>query len=231
MNNSEIDSLEELEAIHWWYRVRKENLLRWISHLPSAARIIDIGSASGGNTLAVMATGRAVTSLEYSSHGVALQKAKGLKPIQADARYLPLDNESFDAVYCMDVLEHIEEDEKVLSEIYRVLLPGGKFLSSVPEDPSLWSAHDVSVDHVRRYTRVDLLYKLEKAGFKVDKIYSRNTFLRPIIILMRKRSTGNDLKKQNVIINYILLTLCRIELIIGSKSAKGITLWAECVKQ
>jgi SAM-dependent methyltransferase len=230
MNNAEIDALDKLESTHWWYRVRKENLLRWVKSLPRESSVLDLGSASGGNTLELMRAGFSVTSVEYSSHGIALQIAKGIKPIQADARSLPFGPEEFDGVYCMDVLEHIVEDEQVLSQIYRVTVQGGKFLCSVPEDPDLWSAHDVAVDHVRRYTRSELSSKIELAGFRIDRIYSRNTFLRPVIVFMRKFSSGNDLKKQNLVVNFILLLICRFELRFGSNSARGVTLWAECTK-
>ena len=56
---------------------------------------------------------------------------------------------------CLDVLEHIEDDVSALKEMCRVTKPGGKFLFSVPEDPKLWSDHDESVSHVRRYLRKD----------------------------------------------------------------------------
>jgi SAM-dependent methyltransferase len=230
MNDHEIEALDRLESIHWWYLIRKIILLEWTSQFERSSRVLDLGSASGGNTISVRGQGFDVTSLEYSSFGIAIQKRKGLQPIQGDARKLPFPNSSFEIVYCLDVLEHIVEDEAVLNEIFRILVPGGRVLCSVPEDPNLWSAHDESVDHVRRYSRDELIKKVTVAGFHVLNCFSRNTLLRPMIVFMRRFSTGNDLKKTNQFINFVLLQICRAEHAIKIKKFPGVTIWIEAIK-
>jgi len=231
MQNQEIDALDDLESNHWWYLIRKENLLRWASLLPSSSKILDLGSASGGNTLYLKDKGFDIVSVENSMHAIGIQLTKGLNPIQADARSLPFKDSTFNGIYCMDVLEHIQDDVKVISEIYRVLKPAGQFLCSVPEDPKLWSAHDVALDHVRRYTRPELIEKIVDGGFKLDSVYSRNTFLKPVLIVLRRFTKSSDLKKHNVLINWMLLIFCRIEMKVNVKNIPGVTLWAEASKK
>ncbi len=90
-------------------------------------------------------------------------------------------SESFDVIICNHVLEHVKDDRKGLSEIFRVLKVGGWAILQVPirldlektlEDPNIVSAADRSIlygspDHVRFYGR-DYKIKLESVGFSVN---------------------------------------------------------------
>jgi SAM-dependent methyltransferase len=193
-------------------------------------QVLDLGSATGGNTLHIQSMGHKVTSAEYSEIGAAIQRSKGIFVIQCDARNLPFDTSCFDSVVCLDVLEHIVEDELATREIFRVLKPGGSFLISVPEDPKLWSAHDVSVNHVRRYSKDVLVNLILESGLTVREVWSTLVYLRPAIVFARKFSRVSDLRKMNVIVNQILFLLCKIEVILPRNHRKGVTLWIEGVK-
>jgi SAM-dependent methyltransferase len=187
MNDEEILHLDLLESTHWWYLIRKKILKDWLRDIPKGSKILDLGSASGGNTLVMMSLGYDVTSLEYSQVGVDIQVKKGIPVLQADARKVGLPDNSFDACICLDVLEHIGEDSLVLDEIFRILKPGGLFLFSVPEDMSLWSEHDVAVSHIRRYEKSQFVRQIEAAGLSVAHTRSVNVILKPILKLKRKR--------------------------------------------
>jgi SAM-dependent methyltransferase len=230
VDDIEIQQLDDLESIHFWYRARKLQLSRWFVQFKYPIRVLDLGSATGGNTIHLASMGHAVTSVEYSDIGVAIQQSKGISVIQADARSLPFPECSFDLVVCLDVLEHIVEDHLAAKEIFRVLKPGGKFLVSVPEDPLLWSAHDVAVNHVRRYSKEMLLELMSGCGLSCSNTWSTLVYLRPIIILARKFSNSSSLKKMNPFINYILWQICRVELLVGRNRRKGVTIWMDGVK-
>ena len=85
---------------------------------------------------------------------------------------------SFDVIYCSHVLEHIQDDRKAMSELHRVLRPGGWALLQVPiilektfEDPSVQTPEERKrvfgqSDHVRAYGK-DYRDRLEQAGFVV----------------------------------------------------------------
>lgn len=79
-----------------------------------------------------MQLGQKVTSVEYLDLGVELQTSKGVQVQQADACNLPLPSNSFDLVVCRDVIEHIAEENEVVSEIFRVLKHQGRFIIWVP---------------------------------------------------------------------------------------------------
>ena len=74
---------------------------------------------------------------------------------------------SVDYVYSINVLEHIENDEEVLQEIYNVLAFNGKLLIYVPAFQFLWTGLDDQVKHFRRYTKKSLSNKLKKVVLKL----------------------------------------------------------------
>lgn len=91
---------------------------------------------------------------------------------------------NFDVFICSHVLEHIDEDETAMSELYRVLKPGGWGIAMVPvnlgleedyEDPSVndiagrWKYFGQD-DHVRMYSKKGFVSKLTSAGFKVNEL-------------------------------------------------------------
>ena len=86
---------------------------------------------------------------------------------RADATALPFADCAFDAVILGEVLEHVEEDGEALSEAARVLRPKGVLAVSVPRNPSWFSRSDEWAGHVRRYTREQLLGRVERSGFRV----------------------------------------------------------------
>ncbi len=122
-----------------------------------------------------------ITGTKYSE-GVYYHK--GIDSI--DLLKLPYENNEFDMILCNHVLEHIIEDTLAMSEIYRVLKPGGKAILQVPisykigstyEDNSIISEkereeHFGQFDHVRIYGK-DYIDRLKKTGFIVD-IYDPN---------------------------------------------------------
>lgn len=126
-------------------------MAQWFADQKLPLQVLELGSAAGGNTLHISPVGHVVSSVEYFRIVVLIQQNKGIPVIQADPRDLPPRIHFFDIVVCLDFLEHIVEDGSVALEIHRGLKPGGIFLISAPEDPKLWSAHNVAVIQVRRY--------------------------------------------------------------------------------
>lgn len=92
----------------------------------------------------------------------------GLSPwlMMADVRSLPFRNESYEAIYSMGTVEHFAETEQALSEIYRVLKPGGKAIVGVP------NRHDLFL----RPLQVFLLKSLGIYAFGYEKSFSRSEF-------------------------------------------------------
>jgi SAM-dependent methyltransferase len=73
----------------------------------------------------------------------------------------------YDKIYSSNVLEHIEDDVLVIKKLHNLLKEGGLIAIYVPAFSILYSGLDLSVGHVRRYSKKDLLQKLTTADFKI----------------------------------------------------------------
>lgn len=230
MEATEIRQLVQLEDKHWWYRERRAILAKELRRLGRPGQALDIGAAGGGNTRVLKKHGWDATAADYSPVAVEVARERGLKAIQADARDLPIESESLDLVTAFDVLEHIEEDYLVTEQIARVLRPGGHAFIAVPCDMSLWSSHDDAVGHVRRYCRESLTEVVEKGGLTIDRLWSWNVLLRPVVARRRRESTGSDLEETPALINAGLSAIVALERYLPVKSLRGVTLFLHAHK-
>jgi SAM-dependent methyltransferase len=225
MDRSEIRKLAALEDTHWWYRERRALLSRQIRGIrPGVA--LDIGAAAGGNTRVLRESGWNAFALEFSEDGAEVAHERGVPVVRADAQLLPFPDASLGLVVAFDVLEHIEDDDRVAAEIFRVLRPGSVALIAVPADPALWSAHDSAVGHVRRYTRSSLVTLLEGNGMDVEVLTSWNVLLRPVAAWRRRRTTGSDLDDVSPLVNLGLRAIVGVERYLPVKSLPGVSLMA-----
>jgi SAM-dependent methyltransferase len=76
----------------------------------------------------------------------------------------------YDAVLSVNVLEHIEDDEAILRQLYAKLKPGGLISLYHPAGPSLYGQLDKLVHHYRRYSREEMVRKVQAAGFSVEEV-------------------------------------------------------------
>ena len=113
------------------------------------------------------------TMLEYGE----IKKKSLAMSIEADALRLPFANNSFDCVIASEILEHIDEDYLVISEIARVIKPGAVLAVSVPRyypEVINWllskKYHSVKGGHVRIYRKSQLLCRLRKENFYLTGI-------------------------------------------------------------
>jgi SAM-dependent methyltransferase len=225
MKPAELQLLTSIEDRHWWYKERRAILAKELRRLPARGQALDIGAAGGGNTRVLQAHGWQALALEYTESVADVAKARGIKAIRADARYLPLESDTCDLITAFDVLEHIDEDYLAAAEIARVLKPGGTALIAVPCDMALWSAHDDEVGHVRRYSRTELVNVIQKAGLVVDEVWSWMVLLRPVVAVRRKSSTGSDLDQVPTLLNAALSSVIIAERYLPVKSMPGVSLF------
>jgi SAM-dependent methyltransferase len=114
----------------------------------------------------------------------------GLVPgegVCGSAEALPFVDEAFDVVAAFDVVEHCEDDTLAVSELARVLAPGGRMLLSVPAYQWAWSDHDVQAGHHRRYTRPALERLVEGAGLSVARSTYAFAGVFPLFVAERAR--------------------------------------------
>ncbi|CAE6830554.1 hypothetical protein R69927_07536 [Paraburkholderia domus] len=182
--------MAETEAEHWWFRGRRDvlsSVLRRLA-LPSRARVLEVGSGTGGN-LEMLAEFGSVSGIEMDETARMLTaKSTGERFDIRAGRCpddLPFDRERFDLICFFDCLEHIADDVGSLVRMRDVLAPGGKVVVTVPAYQWLWSAHDVFLQHHRRYSRAALTACADEAGYRVERITYFNTLLLPLAIAVR----------------------------------------------
>lgn len=140
---------------YWWPVGRDFTILLWLRKIWRGQnwRILDLGCGLGETTRKLESFGT-VIGVDTAKEAVQMARERGLSQVEVmNICSLSLPSDFFDLVTAFDVLEHIEDDQKALGEICRVLKKGGLFLLTVPACPWLWSFHDESLGHKRRYTK------------------------------------------------------------------------------
>lgn len=187
-------SPQELEDRHWWFASRTRALLNMMDRvLPGRdLNLLDIGCGAGNMIHHLSRYGR-VKGVEIDPRPVAVAQQRGYDVDQGDATQdLAYDAANFDVVTALDVIEHNQDDMRILREMHRVLKPGGYAVVSVPAFMWLWSHNDDINAHVRRYTAPELRDKLQRAGFRVRRITYNNFFVFPMAAALLLARRGRD---------------------------------------
>jgi len=193
-----------VEQSHWWYTGRRKILERFIEDIcrqvtDRRPRILDVGCGTGANLLMLSKYGDA-EGVDVSEDALAFCRERGLEKVKLGAgEELPYDDGTFDLVTALDVVEHMDDDLAGLSEMRRVLRPGGRVLLFVPTFMFLWGVQDDVSNHRRRYRLSELRRVLEQAGFEVERTtYANITFFLPILLVRKlMRLTGLKASSEN----------------------------------
>ena len=182
-----------LEASNFWFRARNKIILWALQrYFSGAANFLEVGCGTGFVLSGVAAAQPALklSGSEISSAGLAhaASRVPEAELFQMDARAIPFADE-FDVIGAFDVLEHITEDEAVLSQMHRAARSGGGIMLTVPQHDFLWSRADEHACHVRRYSASELSAKVSAAGFRVERVTSFVSLLLPLMLASRLRQT------------------------------------------
>ena len=185
------------ESTSFWYRVRNQIICQTIKkYLSQPAEIIEVGCGTGYVATAIRGLGYTVDCADPYFDALSFCKIRnaGRSFFQLnleDAVFF----EEYGGVGAFDVLEHIENDNTALKNMYHLLKDGGYAFITVPACKSLWSAGDVIAEHKRRYTYSELEERVTHAGFQVSRITYFMTFLFPAYFIISKCSgnwSGSD---------------------------------------
>lgn len=180
--------MDRVEDSHWWFVGRRailESFLRQIIHDPKFEirdpKLLDIGCGTGANLEMLEQFGTA-EGVDVSDEALDFCRKKGLNVQKGLAETLPYDDDTFDITTALDVIEHLDDDVAGLKEMHRVTKPGGHALIFVPAFMWLWGVQDDISHHRIRYTRKQIVERLERAGFRVERAtYANFTFFAPIL--------------------------------------------------
>lgn len=158
------------------------NFRRWmaaeLSGLPPLSHVLEVGCGDASFTQELVKYAPDVTAIDISASQIAENAARlgGITFLQHDvAERFPFADNSFEAIWCSEVLEHLFDPAFALREMHRIMKPGGRLLVTVPyhgrfKDVLIalfkWDEHFVpSNPHIRFYTKNTLGNLTEKAGF------------------------------------------------------------------
>jgi SAM-dependent methyltransferase len=166
---AEFQEMMALEDTHWWFRGKRLLVDTLLSRggLANGGRLLDVGCGTGGLLVTLAARSR-VVGVDNAECALTFCRERGLAVARMGGSALPFKDGSFDGCLMMDVLEHLDDEQPVLHEVRRVLKPGAVLIASVPAFRALWSQHDETFQHRRRYVRSALVAVVARAGFRVE---------------------------------------------------------------
>jgi SAM-dependent methyltransferase len=180
--------MDAAEDHMWWYRALHRRLAAALSGVHGT--VLDAGCGTGG-MLTQLHTERpdlGLVGVEWSEPASRRAAAKsGARIVRGSVNTLPFADASFDAVIAADLLCHRAVDPgAALSELRRVLRPGGRLVVNMPAYAWLLSAHDQRVHNARRCTARGLATMLGEAGFRRVRARYWNSLLLPLMVAQRK---------------------------------------------
>jgi SAM-dependent methyltransferase len=189
--------MAEVEDAHWWFASRRAIVDRIVERLglPPDAAILEPGCGTGGNFPMLARRGR-LFAIDADENAIGFAQARGLAHVARAflPATIPFGEQLFDLIVMTDVLEHLDDQAGTLRALHARSRPGGWLLMTVPAMAWLWSDHDVTHHHQRRYRAGELRALVSASGFDVSYLSYYNFLLFPIIAgaRMLQRLSASD---------------------------------------
>ncbi|MEZ6014760.1 MAG: class I SAM-dependent methyltransferase [Planctomycetota bacterium] len=196
MEPAEYGAMAAVEERHWWFRGRLTTVRAFLRRHARRGLGLDVSSGTG---MTLGSLGDWVQcGADISPLALGFCRARGLTRLaQGDLARLPFADGGFDALTCLDTLEHVQDDVAALAEIHRVLRPGGVALMTVPAHPWMFSAHDAALHHVRRYRRRELIERVRASGLELVQLRYTNVAIFPLVAALRLVRRGASTPKSD----------------------------------
>lgn len=170
MDSRDLDKAEYLGTSHL---IATQSLVHYNDYVfklatnkfPEQGEILELGPGLGDFTGRFLNSGKKidVVETERQFHPVLAKLARKV------AGSLDELSGGYDAILSVNVLEHIEDDEAILRQLNSKLKPGGLISLYHPAGPSLYGQLDKLVHHYRRYSREEMVQKVQAAGFQIEE--------------------------------------------------------------
>lgn len=192
-----MDRLLELthraEQSHFWFRGFRQYMQPALARATAgvaAPRILDCGCGTGSNLDMLRPYGDAV-GFDLTRIGPEFARSHGHRVLQASIGDIPFRSGTFDLVTSFDVFQTLPDavERAAITEVSRVLKPGGWLLLHVAALKILHGKHSVLSEETRRYTKASLRSLVEGAGFTVERLTFDHFSLLPIMLPVRMWST------------------------------------------
>lgn len=200
---------------HWYYQT-KFRVLRQVTRrfAPEATKIADIGSGSGflASELITDRPGATAVCIDPNYPRDWDEDDGRVRFVRVAS---PADLTGTNLFLFVDVLEHVADDVSLLEQYIGGAASGSTVVVTVPAFPSMWSAHDVYLEHLRRYRMSGILRVVEQAGLRVEHARYLYAAIFPAAWVVRwfrrTRRAASDLQPVPRFVNAILVAVLNTE--------------------
>lgn len=207
--------LGEAIGAHWYYRAKSAAVRRMLRDL-RPTELLDVGAGSGFFSRALLREG-AIAAATCVDPGYAEEREElvGGKLLRFRREVA---HSAADLVLMMDVIEHVDDDVGLVRAYAEKVPSGTWFLVTVPAFQALWSAHDVFLEHRRRYTLRGVEAVLRAAGLSVERGCYFYGLLFPLAAAtrllggLRRGEPRSQMRPIGAVANAAFWWTCRVEL-------------------
>lgn len=209
---------------HWYYQSKKLPLINYAQRLIKSGKpltIVDIGAGSGFFALELEKVfGEAIAKVYLVDIGYSAEEMAPTRGAKVEKVHAIPSRITNGLVIMMDVLEHLPDDLQMLQSVKAACVgDDNHFFITVPAFQSLWSGHDVFLEHYRRYHIPMLHSVLKRAAFSQITNYYLYGGLFPLVWMVRRLNTWrgkkenvSNMKPMNSLVNATLLGLNSLEM-------------------
>jgi len=192
------DTLEKVRRHPWWLaRARLALATLKKNGITGPATVADVGCGWGTNLDALETLGYQTTGFDISRRILEMIDRPGRNLVELDLNQpLPENHPLFEALFALDVIEHLDDDQAALASMARLLQPAGLAIISVPALPELFSDFDAIQGHRRRYLPETLRRAFAGTGLEVLEIFWWGAWMVPVLRRTRSRSPAATAPKK-----------------------------------
>jgi SAM-dependent methyltransferase len=152
------------------------------------ARVLDAGCGWGVTLDALERRGYRADGMDISRRALERLDRPGRALIEADlTRPHPHGSGVYDAVFALDVIEHLDDDRAAVANLGALVAPGGVLVLSVPAQPAMFTEFDAIQGHRRRYLPETLRATFPGSGLDVEQVFWWGAWLVPMLRRDRSR--------------------------------------------